>query len=187
VALGYDVTARLVCETPRLRIRRVEAADAAALAGFYADPEVMAHLGGARERERMRRVFEEIARAPEDDEERIWSLLERGSGAVIGCCGLVRKEIDRRVEYELTYTLARPFWGRGLATEAAGALRDHAVSALGLRRLVALIEPEHHASASVARKVGFELEGSVTRPGPRTLLLYAFEPADRNRSRRQPP
>jgi RimJ/RimL family protein N-acetyltransferase len=162
--------ARVVTE--RLVIRRVEHSDAPVLAEFYADAEVMAHLGGPRDRKRMREVFEEIALAPDDDEERIWSLVERDSGRVIGCCGLVRKEIELHPEYELTYTLSRAAWGRGLATEAARALVEHAGTVLGKSRLVALVEPENRASARVAEKVGFAYARPVLRPGERTLHLY---------------
>jgi ribosomal-protein-alanine N-acetyltransferase len=162
-------------ETPRLTVRPLETSDASALADLYTDPEVMHHLGGVRDREVVRRVFEEIAGAPDDDAERIGSLVERSTGAVLGCCGLVRKEIAGRLEYELTYTRAKHRWGRGIATEAVRAVAAHATSALAKPRLAALIEPANEPSARVALRAGFRYAGPVARPGERVLHLYVHD------------
>ena len=64
-------------------------------------------------------------------------------------------------ELEVGYTIGRPFWGKGYATEAAAAARDFALERLGARRLVALIIRGNDASANVARKLGFEYERNV--------------------------
>jgi len=92
---------------------------------------------------------------------------------VVGHCGLLDKEIGRRLEIELVYVLAPWAWGRGLAAEAARAIRDHAVTALGRQRLVAIIHPENAAAERVAAKLGFRLEGEVERPHG-AMRLYAF-------------
>ena len=55
-------------------------------------------------------------------------------------------DIDGRSEVEIGYRLARSAWERGYATEAARAVRDHAFGALGLGRLIALIDPANTAS-----------------------------------------
>jgi ribosomal-protein-alanine N-acetyltransferase len=57
---------------------------------------------------------------------------------------------------ELGYDLASEYWGRGLATEAACAVRDYAFATLGLDRLVSLIRADNRASQRVAEKVGME-------------------------------
>jgi RimJ/RimL family protein N-acetyltransferase len=58
------------------------------------------------------------------------------------------------VEIEIGYRLARAFWGRGLAAEAARAVRDYALGVLALPRLVAIIDPCNRASIPVAQKCG---------------------------------
>ncbi|MES2598922.1 MAG: GNAT family N-acetyltransferase [Verrucomicrobiota bacterium] len=57
-------------------------------------------------------------------------------------------------EIELAYLLSPRFWGRGLASEAARAIRDLAFSTLGCSRLVSLIHPANLASKRVAHSVG---------------------------------
>jgi RimJ/RimL family protein N-acetyltransferase len=65
---------------------------------------------------------------------------------------------------ELGYVLGRAYWGRGYATEAAGAL-DHA-RALGLCQLDAYSFVEDPASARVLEKAAFDHLGVVERRYP---------------------
>jgi ribosomal-protein-alanine N-acetyltransferase len=157
--------------TRRLIVRDVAASDADPLAAIWADPAVTRHLGGPRDPERVRSaVLAAAADPPALDQ---WTVEQ--DGRVVGSCGLLRKCVGGRDEVELVYVLARDAWGRGLATEAAAAVRDHASTELGLDRLVALIEPAHAASRRVAEKLGFRLEGPVGRPGGRVLDLFVRE------------
>ena len=85
---------------------------------------------------------------------RLWAVIAAGEngGKPIGWSGLIRRELDEQTEVEVAYLLGRPYWGRGYATEAAAAARDHAVRVLGRRRLVSLIYPKNTASIRVAEK-----------------------------------
>ena len=112
---------------------------------------------------------------PEAPPYNLWPVEETATGRVVGHCGILDKELDGRAVYELVYVLAREAWGRGLATEAAAALRDYAFAALGLDRLVSLIEPGNTASERVARKVGMVLEQETVRPGGRVMRVYALD------------
>jgi RimJ/RimL family protein N-acetyltransferase len=66
---------------------------------------------------------------------------------------------------ELGYRLTRASWGKGYATEAAGAVMEHAFTSLGLERLVSLIDPENIASLRVAQKLGMQFEREIILPG----------------------
>lgn len=55
---------------------------------------------------------------------------------------------------ELIWTVARPCWGRGYATEAARAARTWTRSTLGQADLISLIDLDNAASQGVARKLG---------------------------------
>ena len=76
--------------------------------------------------------------------------IEKASGRVVGHCGLLDKEIAGRPEVELVYVIAPSAGGRGYATEAGRAIRDHAMTSLRQERLIALIHPENSASERVA-------------------------------------
>jgi RimJ/RimL family protein N-acetyltransferase len=65
---------------------------------------------------------------------------------------------------ELGWRLAREGWGRGLATEAAFAARDHAFGELGLAELISIIYPENARSQRVAAKLGMRLDRHIHNP-----------------------
>lgn len=161
-------------ETPRLLIRRLEPADIPAIVAVWTDPEVTRYMGGPRDPALVREVLERDLHEDGVDPITSYAVIERASGRLVGDCGFLRKTVDGRDEIELVYVIAADAWGKGYATEAAAALRDAAVR-MGIRRLIALIEPENAASARVAEKIGMRLERSTVRPGGHVRLVYAYE------------
>lgn len=93
------------------------------------------------------------------------------SGQYIGRCGLYpcRDEAGEIVpgEARLAYYLARPFWGRGLATEAGRAFVQYGFETLGLRRIEAGVNAQNLASIRVLEKLGFTLVRSGESAGTR--------------------
>jgi [ribosomal protein S5]-alanine N-acetyltransferase len=64
----------------------------------------------------------------------IWAVDKLISSQTIGYCGLTRDPHRCAPnETEIGYRLIRDFWGRGLATEAASAVRDYASRNSGRR------------------------------------------------------
>ena len=88
----------------------------------------------------------------------------------MGQCGLTVQEVEGKNDVEIGYLFLRKFWGRGLATEAATAARDHGFNTLGYERLVSLIDPGNLASRRVAEKVGLTLEKEVEKWGKRICI-----------------
>ena len=164
---------RAIVETERLIVRPLDAGDVEALASLWCDPAATAYLGGPRTFDAVCRTLREDLALPEPPTFDLWPTVEKASGRLVGHCGLLDKEIAGRGEIELVYVIAPAAWGQGFATEAGLAIRDHAVTALGCQRLVALIHPENAASERVAAKVSFRLEGDVERPHGQ-MRLYAF-------------
>jgi len=62
---------------------------------------------------------------------------------------------------EIGWRLARRAWGKGLATEAALAVRTHAFDALGLPELISIVHPDNARSIRVAEKLGMARERQV--------------------------
>jgi [ribosomal protein S5]-alanine N-acetyltransferase len=176
-------------DTDRLLLRAPAPEDADALAPMYADPEVMRYVGDGRtltraETERsVRRMIERW----EADGFGLFTTVRKEDGAVIGRVGLLvwntdtwepttrAEAADVPSEVEVGYTLGRDYWGRGFATEAAGAVRDYALNELGAGRLIALIIHGNTASENVARKLGLEYERNIML-GRREAQLFALEP-----------
>jgi RimJ/RimL family protein N-acetyltransferase len=167
------VSGRAIVETERLIVRTLEPQDVEPLAALWCDPAATAYMGGPR-------AFDEVCRSlradlalPEQPTFDLWPTIEKASGRLVGHCGLLDKEVAGRLEIELAYVIAPAAWGRGFATEAGRAIRDHALARLRCERLIALIHPDNGASERVAAKLGFRHEGDVERPHG-VLRLYAF-------------
>jgi RimJ/RimL family protein N-acetyltransferase len=78
---------------------------------------------------------------------------------------LIRQEVEGQSETEIGYLVARAHWRRGIATEAALALREYAFSTLGRTRVISLIRAENLPSQGVARKLGMIHERDVRWAG----------------------
>jgi len=96
----------------------------------------------------------------------LYAVVEQSSQNVIGYCGLFFfPDIDRQAEVEIGYRLVRSAWGQGYATEAACAVRDFAFATLGIKRLIAMIDPSNVASIRVAKKMGMHYEKDILLKG----------------------
>jgi RimJ/RimL family protein N-acetyltransferase len=167
-----------VIQTARTRLRRLRAADETALIALDSDPEVMRYVGSPAGVRPPDETAERAKRRIEEDLSPLgfWAVEDPAGGALLGLCALIRMPTGDDVE--LAYRLARPAWGRGLATEAAGALADHALGELRQPRLVAVTYPENRGSQRVLEKIGFVREGMHDYKGVR-VAFYVLTPAAR--------
>jgi len=164
-----------ILETDRLLLRLQTVDDVPALVALWSDPDVTRHLGGPRERRFLEEEFGKTARDPEPERFDLWPVIEKVTGLLVGHCGLLDKDIEGTVEVELVYIIRAASWGMGYASEIAAAIRDHAFRVMGMRRLVALIEPSNTGSERVAVKVGMRFDREVPRPGGARKRLYLVE------------
>ena len=162
-----------IVETERLLVRPIAPDDVEPLAAIWCDPQATRYMGGPRQFEAVCRALREDLPPAPPPRFNLWPTIEKASGRIIADCGLLPKEVAGRAEVELVYVLAPAAWGRGFATEVGRAIRDHAATALGCERLIALIHPDNAASERVAVKLGFRCEGTVERPHG-ALRLFAF-------------
>ena len=162
-------------ETERLLLRPLEIPDARPLAKLWSDAEVTRYMGGPRDPGEIQELLEEEARAGPTSEIDLWPVIEKASGEVVGHCGLLDKQVDGRDEIELIYVFNVAAWGKGYATEMGIAIRDYAFDRLGLRRIIALIDPENEPSKRVAEKVGMRFEKETLRPGGKLLHVYGMD------------
>jgi RimJ/RimL family protein N-acetyltransferase len=140
-------------ETPRLMLRRFLASDAERVT------EISSNWNVARM----------LRRAPYPqsiDEKRAWLVSHEAEwiageayrfaviedGVLIGCADI--DEIGAGSN-EIGYWFDESRWGRGLATEAASAVRDFALGTLGLARLTSGHASDNPGSGHVLEKLGF--------------------------------
>lgn len=168
-------------ETARLFLRRMTAEDTDELLLIFSDPRVMASFDGQLfDRAQMELWVQRNLEHQERHGYGLFSVVLKESGALIGDCGLEHMDVRGEPEVELGYDLRSEYWGRGLATEAAAAVRTFAFDELDLPRLVSLIRPSNAASRRVAEKVGMRREIEIDRGG-RIYWVYSIS---RHESRR---
>lgn len=141
-------------------------------ARLYADPEVAEWIGGVKTPEETAAWLAWRMESFALQGYGHLTVLDRETRSFLGRCGLAHWEIEGNDELEIGYALVRSAWGRGFATEAARAVRDHAVVELGQRRLIALVAYGNERSARVAGRLGMTHERDVEFHG-RTHRLYS--------------
>lgn len=140
-------------ETKRLVIRKFRDSDVADIFRMRSDEEIMRFIGATHASPEASADWMRLISRPLDSEGIGYrAVVERGSGSVVGWCGLWR--LSETGETEVGYAIARPSWGKGYATEAAAAVVDSAFQDLGLEKVVAVAYPENSASIRVMEKLG---------------------------------
>jgi RimJ/RimL family protein N-acetyltransferase len=155
-------------ETGRLVLRRPGPGDRDAWLEIWADPAVVAALRpglGPDPRFALGRFEHHL-----DHWERhgfgLWLAEERETGTVAGWCGPAHPLFVPQLaeEVEVGWTLRRPFWGRGLAFEAAGTAVSTAFGHLVMERLIALVDATNRRSQRVAARLGMRHVDTVEHP-----------------------
>ena len=166
----------IVLETPRLLLRRQVPEDLDDLWALYCDPEITKYIPDApRTREEAREELEWHRNGhPRNPDLGLWATIHKETGIFIGRCGLLPWTIEGQQEVEVAYTIARAYWGQGLATEAAQAILQYGFEKLKLARLVSLIEPENVASQKVAEKIGMAFEKRVEEGEYTPFFIYSI-------------
>ena len=167
-------------ETERLILRKLTPADEADVFAYASDPEVArlvpweAHRSLDDTRRFLQGVLERYTRGEPD----VWAIAEKASGRVIGTIrmGEYRAQHGRA---SVGYALARPYWNRGLTTEALRAVLRFGFDVVGLNRIFAVCYPEDPASARVMENVGMTYEGTLRdaafeKGRYRSLKVYAI-------------
>ena len=165
----------------RLRLRDWTLDDADAYyEGLLSDPDVMRYLPGGtpRPREAADKSINWFTRHGEEHGFTLWAVEELSSGALVGNCGLVYIPGGQNGEVEVAYTLAKAFWGKGYATEAAQALVSFARNSDDVRTIRAHTLPEKNASTRVLIKCGFHQAGEVHDPEDGLVWRWELPPRE---------
>jgi len=151
-------------ETGRLLLRPPLRDDFDAWAALAADAQNMRHLGGVQPRSMAWRHFAFAVGSWHLQGFGAFSLIEKASGRWAGRCGPLQPEGWPGTE--VGWTLAREFWGRGYAVEAATAAIDWAFGNLAWSEVIHCISADNQPSVAVATKVGSRKLRTATMPAP---------------------
>jgi len=154
------VTTDVNLETGRLLLRRFRPEDAGGLAAYRSDRDVARYQSWAAplSTEEAVRIVGELADG--DPGRPGWfqyAVVTRAEGDLIGDVGVNRHH--NGMQAEIGFTLARPWWRRGYASEAVGRVLQRLFGDEGLHRVSAECDARNAASARLLDRLGFRREG----------------------------
>jgi RimJ/RimL family protein N-acetyltransferase len=159
-------------ETERLRFRMFSVDDFATYEKWCADVNVMRYIGG-------KTLDRFLAWRHLSNLVGHWGLLgygyyaveEKATGNFIGRVGYTNH--PGWPGFELGWTIAPEYQGRGYATEAARMLLRYAFEQLDQPHVISLIHPDNTPSRKVAEKLGERIEGE-TQVQDMPFLIYGI-------------
>lgn len=151
-----------ILETERLLLRQLETDDASFILELLNEPSFIQNIG-----DRNVRTLEDacayIVNGPVKSYERngfgLYLVALKDTNESIGMCGLIRREGLEDVD--IGYALFPKFWSKGYAVEAALAVKEYARDVIGLKRIVAIVDPANDSSIRVLEKLGLKFEQMV--------------------------
>ena len=165
-----------ILETERLTLRQFTAEDAPFILELVNEPSFIQNIGDRNVRS-LADAVKYIEAGPVISYIRngfgLYLVQLKESGESIGMCGLIKRAALEDVD--VGYAFLPKFWSKGYAVESALAVKEQAHS-LGLRRLVAIVDPANIGSIRVLEKLGLTFEKMVRLAADDIeLKLFAFE------------
>jgi RimJ/RimL family protein N-acetyltransferase len=151
-----------ILKTERLILRQLTTEDAEFIFELLNDPSFIRNIG-----DRNIRTIDDasayIVKGPVASYAKngfgLWLVILKETTEAIGMCGLIRRE--NLEDVDIGYALLPKFWSKGYAVEAARATRDYAKDVVGLKRIVAIVDPANQGSIRVLEKIGLQYEKMV--------------------------
>ena len=149
-------------QTERIILRPWRESDAEALFKYASDPDVGPRAGWPPHKsveeslEIIRTVFHS---------DHIWAIEWRTTGEPIGCMGYyTHSESNINIgenDAEAGYWIAKPYWNRGICTEALQLLIDYCFNVKGFTTIWSDFFVDNPASGRVMEKCGFSDTGEI--------------------------
>ncbi len=166
----------IVLETRRLVLRAWRIEDAKSLFRYAKEPLIGERAGwqAHQSEEESREIIRTVFACPET-----YAMVLKETREPIGCVGLLLQQGHlpmNQNEAEIGYWLAKPYWNKGLTTEAAKRLICHAFCDLSLERLWACVFEGNAQSLALLKKCGFVLhhcaDKEQTQSGKAEVYLH---------------
>lgn len=143
-------------ETARLALRDWHEADRAPFAAMNADPTVMEFFYRPLSRAESDALADRFQAELDESGHCPWAVEEQSTGAFIGFVGIhaVPAQLPFAPATEVGWRLARPYWGRGYATEAATAAVRFGFGTLDMDKLVSFTSVINLRSRRVMERLG---------------------------------
>jgi len=156
----FDFSTFPALATARLTLRRLRASDAADVLVFRGDWEVQKFNGPVfQDAQGVQTLIEELRDEYGARAGITWAVTLKDSDTVVGLFGLHHWN-KRHRRAEAGYDLARPYWGRGIASEALRAIVQFGFERMNLNRIYASTIAANHRSVRLLERLGFQREGT---------------------------
>jgi [ribosomal protein S5]-alanine N-acetyltransferase len=152
-----------VLETNNLLLRQLTEEDAEDFYAVWADPGMQKgfdargfrDISGAQKHLRVKR------NAFKRKQVLTWGISIKGRFGIVGAC--LYGAFEQQSIADLSYYLASSHWGKGIMSEALGAVVPFGQQVMELHRIQAFIRPDNIGSIRVAEKSGLVREGVLRR------------------------
>ena len=156
-------------ETERLLFRSHQPEDETDFIKMHTDPEVRRYVGRqAWPLEKSVHRFRTEYLGQPKGIYGLWATVVKDEGRYVGSCGL---RLDGHAA-SLGYYLARPYWGKGIATEASRAFIEVAFHRLHLSHVSATVQQAHAVSEHILRKLGFQYVRQEMIPASTRIICH---------------
>ena len=151
-----------VLETERLVLRRLCLDDAAFILKLLNEPSFLHFIGdkGVRSLDDARAYLRQGPIASyEHHGFGLYRVEIKTSGVPIGICGLLKR--DTLDDVDVGFAFLPAFWLQGYAFESASAVLAYGKHTLGLRRIIAVTQPDNAGSIKTLEKAGLTFERMI--------------------------
>jgi len=177
--------------TPRLLLREWRDADREPFAAMNQDPAVMEHFPGPMDRAASDAFVDRLERLHTSLGYTLWVVevvdSDRGCTPFAGFTGLMSPSFEPPFPHtdpcvEVGWRLRTPWWGLGIATEAARAAVAYGFGELLLPEVVSFTVVANHRSRAVMERIGMHPDGEFDHPRAqpgdhwRRHVLYRMSP-----------
>jgi len=164
-------------ETERLYFRKFELDDLPQLIEQRTDPDMYRYLGGTRMQnpEALAKRIRFYMSCYDSHGFGMCPMFWKRSGEMIGFSGL--QPLEDTGEIEVGYSVIKPYWGKGIGTEAARGWMEFGFNNFGLDRIVAVAVEANTASRRIMEKLGMSYEKTEDHYGE-ACAFYAVSKED---------
>lgn len=143
-------------ETNRLKLRQWQPSDYAPFAKLNSDSEVMKYFPSTLSEEESNALAQRLESTIDLNGWGFWAVEHKSSNQFIGFVGINSPTADLPFKpcIEIGWRLAKPFWRKGYATEAAQESLKFAFSYLNLTEVVSFTPVHNQPSQAVMKKLG---------------------------------
>ena len=166
----------IIFETARLVVRQYRPDDQENFFAMNGDEEIVRYIRPAKTKEESDIFLAEvIGYYFENPLYGRWAVNEKQTGNFVGTFALI--PIEKTSKMQLGYSLLKPAWGQGYATELTKAGLMYVFSKTPLSEIWGITEAGNIPSQKVLLKAGFKISGSYMDDG-KEIFSYLFSKHD---------